>query len=414
MALAPLRLFLSYRCLLASVMISVQPTKFNLRGAGFLSAMLLHRVGPAHLLLLLSFLFLVAIAVPAGAADSDWTTQKFTLQQGTLGDDMALVADSAGRISFTVPTNGQLLEENPFLSLSLDGLPPKRAMIYWRTGTADGQLAQVEVAPPVVGTSTYNLGNIRGWEGAVETLGITLQAAPDQPIKVRIVALSSPSLVDTLKVYSYNWSGHRGWLDSDINFITGTRAFNQPPYPVPYFAGLAAVALTLFGLAHLLRRRTRLFNWHIVGCIILCTWIVSDTFWQVRLWQQVSQTWDTFGGKTAGEKLLASEDAALVALARNARQRIPEPDARVFIASSVDVIGMLSAYYMSPLNTYWHRKGPELPTGDVFERGDYILMVRPLQVEYDARAGIVRRPGEAGLKVRQEYGSATGVLLKVI
>lgn len=395
-------------------MIPVQLTKIKLRGAGFLSPTLLNRVGLPHFLPLLLFLLLVAIAVPSGAADSDWTTKQFTLQQGTIDDDMALVADSAGRISFTVPTNGQLLDENPLLSLSLDGLPPKRAMIYWRTGTKDGKLAQVEVAPPVVGTSTYNLGNVHGWEGAVETLGLTLQTAPYQPLKVRIVALSSPSLIDTFKAYSSNWSEHRGWLASDINFITGTRAFNQPPYPVPYFAGLAAVALILFGLAHLLRRRTRPFNWHFVGCIILCTWIVSDTFWQVRLWQQVSQTWDTFAGKTAGEKLLASSDAALVALARNARQRIPEPDARVFIASSVDAFGMLSAYYMSPLNTYWHRKGPELPTGDVFERGDYILMVRPLQVEYDARAGMVRRPGEAGLKVRQEYGSATGVLLKVI
>jgi hypothetical protein len=272
----------------------------------------------------------------------------------------------------------------------------------------------VEVPRLVAGDNTYNLGKVRGWEGAVEMLGFGFQTDPYQPIQLRTVSLSSPSLVDIIRPYWVNWSGHLGWLASDINYVTGTGAKKQPPFPVPYFAGLTALALILFGLVHLLYRRTRLFNWHIVGCIILCVWMATDTFWQVRLWQQVSQTWDTFGGKTAGEKLLASKDAPWVALAHNARLHIPNPDARVFIASSRDISGMLSAYYMSPLNTYWHRNGPELPSGDVFERGDYILLVRPSRVQYDASAGIVRRPGETDLKVRREYGNATGMLLKVI
>jgi len=380
-----------------------------------LSAILLRRIASAHFPLLSTLFFFTSFVSPAAVA-SDWSPRQFTIEQGTAvadGNEMSLVADATGIVAFTVPVNGQLLQKNPLLTLFVDGQLPQRVMVYWQTKNAESKLARVEIAPPVTGSTTYNFDDINGWEGSVEMLGLALQGAPHQRIKVHMVSLGSPTLSDKLKTYWYNWSVHRGWRTSDINFITGTSEFNQLPYPAPYFAGLAVVVLTLFGLIHLLRRRTRSFSWQVIGCIILFSWIISDTFWHARLWQQVSQTWTTFGGKTAWGKLLASEDASLVLLTHNARQQISKPDARVFIASSSDVSGMLSAYYMSPFNPYWHRGGPELPDGDVFEAGDYILMVPPSQINYDARAGIVRRPGETALKVRQEYSNDTGVLLKV-
>ncbi|NQX89957.1 MAG: hypothetical protein HRT77_14970 [Halioglobus sp.] len=365
-------------------------------------------------LLTLACLFLVAIVASPAAADSRWYPPQFILKKGALSAANALVTDAAGDAAFGVPTDGQLLEDSPVLRLTLTGPPPARVMIYWRTAAMAGRYAQVEVAAPVEGTSTYNLERVNGWSGAAEELGFAFRAEPHQSIAVRSVALSQFSLFEILKAYWHQWDIEKSWAASDINFLTGTREFSSPLYPVPVFAGLTGLALVVFALGSLSRGFARPFNWHIVGGIILTVWVVSDAFWQARLWHQVNQTWEKFGRKTAEEKLLASDDAPLVVLAAKARQRISEHDARVFIASSVDVVGMLSAYYMSPFNTFWHRRGPELPAGDVFEPGDYILVVRPSQVDYDARAGTVRRPGDAVLNVRQIYANDSGALLKVI
>ncbi len=361
--------------------------------------------------------FIFTILVPVAHADSDWPARTFSMEQGTVVSDsgvLALLADSNGVAAFILPTSGQLLETNPVITLTLDGKMPQRVLIYWRTQDTGAELSQVEVAPPFAGSNTYNLSDVSGWRGTIGTLGIALRGEPHQRFKVSMVSLGSPFWVDTIREYFHNWSGYRGWLASDINFITGTRAFGQTPHLVPYSVGLVVIALVVLAVAQLLWRRAHLFHWKSLGLVILGVWIISDSFWHGRLWQQAFETRNTFGGKTANEKLQASEDAPIVALTQNARQRVSQSNARIFIASSSDTVGMLTAYYMSPLNTFWHRGGPELPSGDVFMDGDYILMARPSQVQYDIRAGIVHRPGQAGLKVREEYRSADGVLLRVM
>jgi hypothetical protein len=366
---------------------------------------------------LLFVVFIFATHVTLAEADSEWPTGKFTLEQGTVVADSGvstLLADSSGVVAFILPTSGELLQTNPLITLTLDGQMPQRVIIYWRTQDAGNEVSQTEVAPPVAGSTTYNLSDVPGWQGAVSTLGIALRGVPHQRFNISKVSLWSSSWLDTLTEYFHNWKGHRGWLVSDINFITGTRAFGQTPHLVPYSVGLVAITLVVLAVTHLLWRRAHLLHWKSLGFIVLCVWIISDSFWHGRLWQQAFQTWSIFGGKTTHEKLQASDDAPIVALTQNARQRISRLNARIFIASSSDTVGMLTAYYMSPLNTFWHRGGPELPSGDVFIDGDYILMAQPSEVEYDNGSGIIRRPGKAGLKVREEYRSDDGVLLRVM
>ena len=93
------------------------------------------------------------------------------------------------------------------------------------------------------------------------------------------------------------------------------------------------------------------------------------------------------------EKLLASEDAPFVQFADAARPLITGPDARVFIAGSSDYQTMVSAYYMSPGNVFWHRHGPELPDAEYLRAGDYVVLLRASAISIFTNGRAVPRPG---------------------
>jgi len=364
--------------------------------------------------LLLFIACLWSVVIPAAQAASEWRANQFSLTRGSLRSaDGApvLVADSAGQLVIQLPVTQLEVDDTVLLQLELAGPPPQRALVYWSLDASDGRPFRAEIAPPVTGTSTYNLGTVPGWQGTVKSLWIQLYTAPNQVVGLRRVAFKPPSTMTRIRMGLRSWMVDRSWRDTDINFITGVRQ-GQPPYPVPVFAGLVVLGLVLLWLLH------RVFGvvagWRAAGCLVLVIWMVSDTFWQARLWNQALQTWHRYAGKSAEEKLKVSRYHRLIAFVYAAGERIKERDARVFVASSVDGVGMLSAYYLSPLNTYWHRNGPELPAGDVFDSGDYILIIAPSRVAYDPQSGIVHREDGSDVTVRSEYSSAGGVLLKVI
>ena len=332
-----------------------------------------------ELFLILLFLMLqLGIAFPADASSTQWLPDQFKLETGTevsAGGSSALKPNNAGVLTLTFPVTGQSLDNQHLLRLIFEGPSPQRFLIFWQSDTVAGKLFHVEVAPPASGTSTLDLAEFTGWEGNAEILGIEFRLLPGQQLKLSNVALSSLSLVDAMKNYWYHWTVNRYWRHAEINRVTGTVDADAGPYPVPFFAGLTALALALLVFFRAARRDKGAFNWQVAGAIILCIWILSDSFWQLRLWRQAWATWDTFGGKTTQEKLLVSAHANLVGFTQQAKHHIQNSDARIFIASSGDDIGMVSAYFMAPFNTYWHRGGPELPAGDSFVSGDYILVV---------------------------------------
>lgn len=184
-------------------------------------------------------------------------------------------------------------------------------------------------------------------------------------------------------------------------------------HPMPVFAILALLLLAGYALWRKLRRGTLQVNWRVAGGLVLVSWMTLDVFWSMRLWQQVPITYGKFAGKTSTEKLLASSNADLVPFILAAKTNIPEPDARVVIASGSDYNGMRSAYYMSPLNTYWHRNGPELPPRAQLTKGDYILLVVPTSVPYRPGDNKITLKG-GNMQVEQLFASREGALLRVL
>ena len=74
---------------------------------------------------------------------------------------------------------------------------------------------------------------------------------------------------------------------------------------------------------------------------------------------------------------------------------------------------MRSAYYMSPLNTYWHRKGPELPSAEQLTSGDYLLVIAPSAVRYNPDKGNLRYGAMDPIAIETVHRDRQGLLLRV-
>lgn len=365
-----------------------------------------------------SLLLLIFIAtLPAVATARTWSLDELTLEMGSgmrTAGSVSLTPNDNGQVYFTLPHSGITLEQEHLLTLQFASRPPPVIFIIWRSDTDPQQLFQHRLPPQQENPLVYDLGAVQGWRGKATQLGIGIQLQPSGQTSLQQLSLDSPTILTGIANGWRNWTSFRPWKPVDVNIHTGTRSLGEGPHPMPWFAALALLLLCAYGLWHYLKHRSLQLNWRVAGALVLITWMLSDVFWQLRLWRQVPLTYQQFSGKTAAEKLLASSDADMVRFTTAAKEKIPEKNARVFIASISDSAGMRSAYYMSPLNTYWHRKGPELPSREQLHGDDYILLVSPTSVAYDAGRGKVHFRDGSTLSAEQLLASPQGALLRVV
>lgn len=373
-----------------------------------------------HLSRLLQTLFLLLLATgfssPTSAASHSWGADDIQLEMGAgirSRDGVILSPNQNGQVYFTLPGANFNLQHQHLLELQFGDMPLPPVFIFWRNGGPSSQQYRHHLPPTKENPARYNLQDVPAWQGSSTEVAIGLHVDPSQQIELLHVTLASPTMFTPVADVWRNWTSFRPWQAADINVYTGTRESGTKPHPMPVFAVLALLLLAGYALWHKLRRGTLQVDWRVAGGLVLVSWMILDVFWNMRLWQQVPITYGKFAGKTSTEKLLASSNADLVRFILAAKAKIPEPDARVVIASGSDYIGMSSAYYMSPLNTYWHRNGPELPPRAQLNKGDYILLVAPTSVPY--------RPGDnkitlksGNMQVEQLFASREGALLRVL
>jgi hypothetical protein len=211
------------------------------------------------------------------------------------------------------------------------------------------------------------------------------------------------------------WSSYTPWQLNNSNRYTGTGSTARGNEPVPVFAAIMGLLLLVYSGALLLRRKPALFRWQTVAVIMFSCWLALDLLWQTRLIRQLDATWETFAGKSVRQRLLASDDGFLVPFIERTRERVGEPDARLFLASNNDYGAMIVAYYLAPINTYWDRHGAQkLPAAGDLAIGDYILLVPPHTEAYVRRAKTIRAGDGKPVAVEEVANERLGVLLRVI
>lgn len=315
----------------------------------------------------------------------------------------------AGQILLDFPHLQLPLAANTRVMLRFAGAPPLQVYVLWRNSIDSSKLHQFKYLPRGNPIPVIDMSGHPDWQGKASLLQLGFRGPPGQQIEFLGMDIYRPGPGDYLSDLWRNWGAFKGWKPADINVYTGTREFNTGPFPTPIFAALVLVAV----LAYLLLAR-RNASWTVVGLIVFSGWLALDGLWQIRLWRQVDLTLATFAGAANEEKLLRSDDAAISELAREARAFIGDPQANVFIASRSDSAGMHAAYYMAPLNLYWHRHGPELPDLDSLAGGDFILLLRPSAIRLDIEQNLLldRQGGQLPIAIR--YQNRTGLLLEVM
>lgn len=364
-------------------------------------------------LLLFLYVYLLSLGTPTFAAET-WQARDLSLEMGNavpLTTGLRVSPNESGQVYIAIPVRKTNLAEQHLLSIEFGGKPPPVIFAIWHNDIQPDQVFQFKLPPQQQDPVVFDMSTVQGWEGNATRFGIGLRLLPGQQLIIRSVSLGAPTLATEARGIWQNWSNFRPWKQVDINIHTGTRQFGEGPHPMLAFALFSLLGLGLYWLAT--RLRSSAFSVRIGGAIVLIAWIFLDLFWQVRMFKQASLTVDTFGGLDTNEKLLASPDADLVRFTALAKEKITDHDARVFIASSDDYEGMRSAYYMSPLNTYWHRRGPELPATEQLQAGDYLLLVAPSSVELNLQAGRLRYGNNEPVTIEPVLNDQLRLLMKV-
>lgn len=323
-------------------------------------------------------------------------------------DGLLLQADPAGQILLEFSPQALALGENTRVELEFAGTPPLQVYLFWRNSIDQRQLRQFRYLPGDKTSALIDMSAHPHWQGEARVLQLGFRGPPDQNIHFLSMAIHPPGIMDHLQELWQNWGAFRGWKPADINVYTGTREFNTGPYPTPVFAALVLAAL----LAYLLVKRAKA-SWQGAALVLFCGWLALDSLWQIRLWQQVALTRATFAGAGQAEKLERAGQAAISTLAREARKRISDPRARVFVATRSDSTGMHAAYYLAPLNVYWHRHGPELPELEALPTGSFIMLLRPSALRLDREKQLLLDRQGGQLPIAIHLQDKKGLLLEV-
>ena len=236
---------------------------------------------------------------------------------------------------------------------------------------------------------------------------------PGNKIALTKVELLPAGLVYQLKTIYSNWTTFSAWRASSVNVYKGGGGTASSLLPVPVIATLMVLSLLFYALLLLVFQANLRFNWSVSAIIILICWLSLDLLWQGRLLRQIAETRVEFSNKTTQEQLAVGPDAELVEFITEVKQRLASADARIFVNSASDYLGMRGAYYLYPRNVYWKRKKSGLPRRKYLHSGDYIVLIEPTDIRFDPSTAMLTTPKNQFVRVDRILSLGAGSLFEV-
>jgi len=363
------------------------------------------------------YLFYVSPSGPGQLPAVAWdaTTARVERGTGTLRNgDLHLQLDGEGRALITLPTPRIKSSNYPFLHLALTKAPKDLAvLILWRTAQT-GEEVFIYQIPGNLGQSLWlATREVEAWTGDITSLGMMMQGQPGDDVILSDISFFAASLPHQLQTIYSDWTNFLPWSHSSINSHKGVRSVASSVYPVPVIAAFLSLSLLVYALLLLLLRADARFDWRVVATIFLTCWISLDLMWQGKLLRQLGVTYETFSGKDTQGKLAVGLDAELVELMTSVKGQLESTDSRIFVSSTDDYLGMRGAYYLYPFNVFWKRHGPELPRAETMHSGDYIVLVRPTQMNFDPETNTLQTPQSTTLSVEPIISRRVGSLYRL-
>lgn len=239
------------------------------------------------------------------------------------------------------------------------------------------------------GAAVWSADNAR----SVTAAELHFQAPPDTSLRIDAVEFRPTSMANWVRHLISGWAWYEPWEQWSINRYPGSTSGLAIQYRLPVaLTFLACGLLSYVGIALVLRLRPwRRFDWRVAAGLLVVAWLMLDMPWQWSLLRQLDDTRRNFAGKTAAEKTLNNYDARLAALLEHWRPLIDHQDARVFIATAApsEFVAIRAAYRLYPLNVFWQRGGPELPSAQALRAGDFVLAIDARDLRYNAQSRLL-------------------------
>jgi hypothetical protein len=355
---------------------------------------------------------------PAGQLPAlSWNTENIPVETDLTrqtGQNLQIKVGSKGTTVVALPLVPIESDNYVLLQCQLNSVPTGNAIILlWKSSLSGDEALHQRIAVDPTGFISIATTELKDWSGTITALGIAIQGQPGDTVSLSSVHLLPSSLARQLSTMVSDWTSFTPWQHHSVNTHTGTRSSASRLYPVPVMAGLLALSLLSYWVLLYFFRTTIQFDWRIAAGIFLACWIGLDLIWQGKLLRQLQQTYDTFSGRSFQEKLSVGIDKELVELTREVKQHLAQSDSRIFVSSTDDYLGMRGAYYLYPSNVFWKRHGPELPRKKYLLGGDYILILNPTKMHFDAAENTLRSQWKQDLSAELIISSPLGSLLRV-
>jgi len=268
--------------------------------------------------------------------------------------------------------------------------PPAELAFAWRTRENPRRTYSKPIYWVGGRVAPLKLDENEGWRGTITGVALVARGALPAPLEVRSLTLPSTTAGATLAETFTQWGARFPLKGYAISFpFDAERAhFMAIVKTLAIACGLAMVVY--LGIAHL---RARRIDWRVPWAIFAAAWILLDLRWQINLGREVVAAAAQFGGKTGDERVLASDDAQLVALALEFKRVLPPAPARVIVLSDSSLMALRVTHFLLPLNASRNAlprnverdfgKAPA-PSRDTLRSGDHVVLLFYNGLRYDA------------------------------
>lgn len=279
------------------------------------------------LLLLGAWLLSSAGGVNKPAPAADFKPQQLRVVDGPLRQLPTRLQLSPATEGRAIVSTGPVqldAEDYDLLDVDIDGSGQSKQTLFWRTAARP---AEPFARNLVVGSGPIILSDDSNWQGDIIEAGIVLYPDPEQPLILRGLRFEEATPLALLRLAVTDWITPSLWTQVSIN-RTQLGATSSLP-SLPMLAGLWVlfcwVALRLLtGAAPPLRP--------LLG-VALFAWLLLDARWLHNSYHQALATKAHYANTADREALDIGDDAATLALARQARATLGQDPRRVLLVA---------------------------------------------------------------------------------
>ncbi len=339
----------------------------------------------------------LALSVPGkwfgGAPPLAWGPKDLQVGKGAgriVGDELhVLPSDASGVAVVSVRTSLKSTQYAAIEWIAIDVPEHIDVSLLWRTDVKPEQLNSIPLVAVTGRLLRVTTKDHPAWIGNIDGLALAMRGPIAEPVRIRGVVAKTLSATEVLGDRVREWFAFEGWNGASINTVTGGADLQDLPLPVLLAAAVAFAALLVVALRRMKPSAVPLGVFASVVVFALSAWVVLDARWMWNLVRQVDATADRFAGKSWADKRLAVEDGPLFAFIQKAKETMPTPPARVFVAADSPYFRGRAAYHLYPHNAFAPRTNV-LPEPAQVRAGDWIAIYYRKGVQYDAAQGKLR------------------------